>query len=43
MKRTVNESIGTLKGMKMCGGNKIQFMDSKGNVYEGILTLKKKA
>lgn len=29
-------------GMKMCEGNKIQFMDSKGNIYEGVLKLKKR-
>lgn len=29
-------------GMKMCAGNTIQFMDNKGNIYEGVLKLKKK-
>lgn len=39
----INESKNSdLLGMKMCEGNKIQFMDSKGNIYEGVLKLKKK-
>lgn len=39
----INESKGNnIMGMKMCEGNKIQFMDSKGNIYEGVLKLKKK-
>ena len=32
----------TLRGINMPGGNKIQFLDSKGNVYEGQLVLKKR-
>ena len=32
----LNESA-NLSSLKMAGGNKIQFVDSKGNVYEGIL------
>ena len=36
----LNES--TLRGINMPGGNKIQFLDSKGNLYEGQLVLKKK-
>ena len=32
----------SLRGISMPGGNKIQFLDSKGNVYEGQLILKKK-
>ena len=41
----VNETTdgNMLKGLKICKGNKIQFIDSKGNVFEAILTLKKKA
>ena len=40
----INESKegNNMLGMKMCEGNKIQFMDSKGNIYEGVLKLKKK-
>ena len=39
----INESKNNnILGMKMCEGNKIQFMDSKGNIYEGVLKLKKK-
>ena len=38
----MNESVGSVAGLKMMPGNKIQFMDSKGNIYEGVLTLKKK-
>ena len=33
---------GAIAGIRMPGGNKIQFLDSKGNVYEGQLILKKK-
>lgn len=36
----LNES--TLRGINMPGGNKIQFLDNKGNLYEAQLTLKKK-
>ena len=36
----LNES--TLRGINMPGGNKIQFLDTKGNVYEGQLVLKKR-
>lgn len=36
----LNES--SLRGIHMPGGNKIQFFDSKGNVYEGQLIMKKK-
>ena len=32
-----------LRGIRMNGGNKIQFLDNKGNLYEGTLTIKKKA
>lgn len=37
----INESS-NLKGFKLTEGNKVQFLDTKGNLYEGILTLKKK-
>lgn len=45
MKKTMlNESVTTptFRGMKIADGNKIQFLDSKGNLYEGVLKLKKK-
>ena len=32
-----------LRGMTIKDGNKIQFLDAKGNLYEGILKLKKRA
>ena len=38
----LNESASTLKGLKFAEGNKIQFVDSKGNLYEGELKLKKR-
>lgn len=37
----LNENV--IRGMKIAKGNKIQFLDSAGNLYEGVLTLKKKA
>lgn len=37
----LNENV--IRGMKISNGNKIQVIDSKGNLYEGILKLKKKA
>lgn len=38
MKSMLNENVnGTLSGLKMVGGNRIQFIDSKGNIYEGVL------
>jgi hypothetical protein len=45
MKGALNESAqgGNLVGMKISAGNKFQFLDSKGNLYEAHLTLKKKA
>lgn len=45
LKGTLNESIGgnTMKGFRIVQGNIIQFIDSKGNLYEGQLKLKKKA
>lgn len=40
----INESTGSnIIGMKMSEGNKINFIDKKGNIYEGVLKLKKKA
>ena len=41
MKTQLNENL-TLSGIKMAGGNTIQFMDSKGNIYEGTLKLIKR-
>lgn len=41
LKESLNES--TVRGFKVANGNKIQFVDTKGNLYEGTLTLKKKA
>lgn len=32
-----------IKGMRIKDGNVIQFLDTKGNLYEGVLKLKKKA
>lgn len=44
LKGKLNESAGgTIAGMKIAPGNKFQFLDSKGNLYEAQLTLKKKA
>ena len=41
---TLNESTGpTMKGMRFINGNTFQFVDNKGNLYEGVLKLKKKA
>lgn len=42
---TLNESVGLngMRGMCIGEGNVIQFLDKKGNVYEGKLVLKKKA
>lgn len=42
---TLNESVGMsgMRGMCIGEGNVIQFLDKKGNVYEGKLVLKKKA
>jgi len=43
LKGTLNESVGgELRGMKIAPGNKFQFLDSKGNIYEAQLTLVKK-
>ena len=33
----MNESVGSVAGLKMMPGNKIQFMDSKGNIYEYMI------
>lgn len=40
-KGMLNEN--TLKGLKINKGNKIQLIDNAGNLYEAVLTLKKKA
>lgn len=42
-KKILSESSGNVKAMKVGSGNKIQFLDTKGNLYEGVLSLKKKA
>ena len=43
LKGKLNESVGgELRGMKIAPGNKFQFLDSKGNIYEAQLTLIKK-
>lgn len=42
----IKESIlneNTIKGVKISKGGKIQLLDTAGNLYEGILTLKRKA
>lgn len=41
LKEKLNE--GVVRGMKIGDGNVIQFLDSRGNLYEGQLKLKKKA
>lgn len=33
----------TMRGFQIKDGNKIQFLDTKGNLYEGVLRLKKRA
>lgn len=38
----LNESTNSIRGFKFADGNKIQFIDSKGNLYEGELKLKRK-
>ena len=45
LKGHLNESVGVngVKGFRIAPGNIIQFIDSKGNLYEGKLELKKKA
>jgi len=45
LKGELNEGIGgsRMKGFRIAPGNTIQFIDTKGNLYEGVLTLKKKA
>lgn len=41
--KQLNESgMSDFRGMRI-SGNKIQFIDNKGNLYEGVLTLKKRA
>ena len=39
---TINEGAGIVKGMRVANGGVIQFIDTKGNLYEGKLVLKKK-
>ena len=45
LKGQLNESVSMngLKGFRIAEGNVIQFIDTKGNLYEGTLKLKKKA
>ena len=44
MGNTLNENTEPrLMGMRIGNGNKIQMIDTKGNLYEGVLKLKKKA
>jgi len=45
LKGSLNESVNGVagKGFRFAPGNVIQFIDAKGNLYEGKLTLKKKA
>lgn len=38
-----NVNLSTMKGMRIENGGVIQFVDSKGNIFEGKLTLKKRA
>lgn len=41
---TLNEGVqANLRGMRILEGNVIQLLDTKGNLYEGVLKLKKKA
>lgn len=45
LRGSVNEglNLSDIKGMRIAQGSIIQFVDTKGNLYEGKLTLKKKA
>lgn len=45
MKSTLNENanLSNFRAMRIAEGNVFQFIDSKGNLYEGVLKLKKKA
>ena len=45
LKGQLNESVGgsNMKGFRIAPGNMIQFIDTNGNLYEGKLTLKKRA
>ena len=36
------KSEATMKAFRFTDGNKVQFLDRNGNIYEGVLTLKKK-
>ena len=38
----IKENNSSLRAIKINEGNKIQLLDSNGNIYEGVLTLKKK-
>lgn len=39
----LTEGSASLRGMRIANGSVIQFIDTKGNLYEGVLKLKKKA
>lgn len=39
----INENVNTMKGFSFSEGNKVTFVDKRGNIYEGKLQLKKKA
>ena len=42
--KSLNESTGpTMRGMRFINGNAFQFVDNKGNLYEAVLKLKKRA
>lgn len=42
--KMLNESAsGAMRGFRITDGNKIQFIDQRGNLYEGVLKLKRKA
>ena len=43
--KQMNENTNTpsFRGMRFCDGNVFQFIDNKGNLYEGTLKLKKRA
>ena len=42
IKQSILNESASLRGVSMPGGNKIQFLDNKGNLYEGQLVMKKR-
>ena len=38
----INENTSNIKTMRITNGNKVQVLDNQGNLYEGVLTFKKK-